>query len=306
MSWRDRDYSRDPEAGMGFRGGRGGGRIGGGFAGRLGGASVVTWLLGINCVIFLLDGIFADSSRAPSLAPVLWCYFSIDKAVHEFQVWRWLTYQFVHDGFFHLLFNMVALFFFGPMMERWWGSRRFLAFYLLCGACGAIVYSLLTLVPGLLLAGPDSWMRGASGSIYGILIGCAVLFPHQRVMLLLPPIPMSMRTLALVLLGIVFLSLAAGAENAGGEAAHLGGAALGFLLVRMPNLLNFADGLGGSLTQLKLKSLQRDAQRKRQKSEADEAAVDKILDKVREHGLQSLSAREKKILKNATDRKRGP
>ena len=302
MSWRDRDYARDSEAGMGF----GGGRIGGGLSGRLSGASVVTWLLGINCVVFVLNVIFVDSKYAPALAPVLWCYFSIDKAVHQFQVWRWLTYQFIHADLFHLLFNMIALFFFGPMMERWWGSRRFLAFYLLCGVCGAIVYSLFTLVPGLISAGSASPVVGASGSIYGILIGCAVLFPKQRVMLLIPPIPMSMRTLALILMGIVFLSLAVGSRNAGGEAAHLGGAALGFLLVRVPNVLNFADGLGGSLTQLKLKSLQRDAQRKRQKSEADEAAVDKILDKVRENGLQSLSAREKKILKNATDSKRNP
>jgi len=304
MGWRDRDYAREPDAGMGWRGDRGGGRIGGGFAGRLSGASVVIWLLGINCVIFLLDQILGGSSRASALAPVVWCYFSIDKAIHEFQVWRWVTYQFVHADFLHLLFNMVALFFFGPLMERWWGSRRFLAFYLLCGVCGAIVYSLLTLVPGLLRSAPDWPVVGASGSIYGILIGCAVLYPHQRVMLLIPPIPMSMRTLALVLLGIVFLSLVAGAKNAGGEAAHLGGAALGFFLVRKPNLLNFADGLGGSLTQLKLKSLQRDAQRKRKKAEADEAAVNRILDKVREHGLHSLTSSETKTLQNATDRKR--
>ena len=305
MSWRDRDYNRDPEAGMGFRGGRGSGQIGGA-ARRPGGASVVTWLLGINCVIFLLDVIFASSTRASALAPYEWGHFSIDAAIRNYEVWRWLTYQFIHANFFHLLFNMLMLFFFGRLMESWWGSRRFLAFYLLCGASGAVVFSLLTLVPGLLGTGPADRMVGASGSIFGILVGCAVLYPHQRVMLLIPPIPMSMRTLALVLLGFAILSVIAGSANAGGDAAHLGGAALGFLLVRVPNVLNFANGFGGSLTQLKLKSLQRDAQRKRQKSEADEAAVDKILDKVREKGLQSLTSREKKILQNATDNKRNP
>jgi len=123
-------------------------------------------------------------------------------------------------------------------------------------------------------------------------------------MLLIPPIPMSMRTLALVLIGIAFLSLLADGRNAGGEAAHLGGAALGFLLVRRPNWLNFAEGLGGSLAQRKLKKLQRNAERNRQRTRADEAQVNKVLDKVREHGLQSLTAREKRILQNATNDQR--
>ena len=204
---------------------------------------------------------------------------------------------------------MVGLFFFGPLMERWWGSRRFLAFYLLCGVSGAVLYSLLALVPGLLSVWPRDVvlarpMIGASGSIFGILVGCAVLYPRQRVMLLIPPIPMSMRTMALVFIGIAFFSVAVGSDNAGGEAAHLGGAALGWLLVRRPNWLNFADGFRGSRGEAQLKRMQRKAERQRKKLEAAEAQVDKILDRVRDHGLQSLSPREKKIVKNATERKR--
>ena len=296
MGWRDRHYNRPPvEAG--------------GFGARLPKASMVMWLLGINCVVFLLDGILGGSMRAAPLAPSEWGRFSIEKAAQQYQVWRWLTYQFLHDGILHLLVNMLVLYFFGRMMEAWWGSRRFLAFYLLCGASGAVLYSLLALVPGLLSAWPREVvlrqsMVGASGSIFGILVGCAVLYPHQRVMLLFPPIPMSMRTLALVFLGVASLSVIVGALNAGGEAAHLGGAALGWVLVRRPNWLNFADGLGGWRANAQLKKLQRSAQRTRHRVEDQQAQVNKVLDKVRDHGLHSLSAREKKILKNATDRQR--
>ena len=292
MSWQDRHYNQ-----VGNEGGRGP---------RMPKGSVVMWLMGINCVVLVLDGILADNRWARgSQGPLSeWGCFSIEKAVQQWQVWRWLTYQFIHGGFWHLVGNMIVLYFFGRMLEAWWGSRRFLAFYLLCGASGAVVFSLLAMVPGLLNVSSDTPMVGASGSVFGILVGCAVLYPRQRVMLLFPPIPMSMRTLALIFLGIAALSVIVGSRNAGGEAAHLGGAALGWLLVRRPNWLNFANGFGGSIANAQLKRLQRKAQRQRQKVEDAEAQVDKILDRVREHGLQSLSPREKKILKNATERKR--
>jgi membrane associated rhomboid family serine protease len=287
MSWQDRQYNQKPN-------------MGGGFTGARPRASMVTWLLGLNFAILILDGVLGGSTRGSSLAPIMWGHFSIEKGVHELQLWRWLTYQFIHDGFMHLLFNMIALYFFGRLLEGWWGSRRFLAFYLLCGMSGAVLFSLLTLVPNLIKAGPNSILVGASGSIFGILAACAVLFPHQRVMLLIPPIPMSMRTLAILFLCIAFLSVIAGSQNAGGEAAHLGGAVLGWILVRRPNLLNFADGLSGLLPRKPAKRPGPGIQR--QSAVDEDALVNKVLDKVRDHGLQSLTAREKKILQNATDR----
>lgn len=295
MAWTDRDYNR-PDRDDGGSCGVGFGRFG------MGRHSVVMWLIIINVVVFVWDGIFAGSQRGSMLALGAHCYFSVDKAIYSGQVWRFVTYQFIHAGFLHVLFNMLVLFFFGPLIERWWGSKRFLAFYLLCGVSGAVVASLLGAIPGLLVMPRWVPLVGASGSIFGILIACAVLYPRQRVMLIFPPIPMTMRTMAIVFLVIAFLSLMAGSANAGGEAAHLGGAALGYLLVRKPRLLDWADRF--SPTAIQAGYTKGRFERRRRKQRVSDAEVDRILAKVRDKGLQSLSRREKKALAEATERQR--
>ena len=301
MGWQDRDYHRE-QGSYGGRGGAGFGRPG---------HSAVMWLLGINCAIFLLDGILASSQRGSTFAPGELGAFTVEKGLYGVQVWRWITYQFLHDGLWHILMNMVVLYFFGRLMEQWWGSRRFLAFYLLCGMSGAVLFTIIVLIaPGLIVnvVTLENWgltpaqvpVIGASGAIFGILAGCAVLYPHLRVMLMFPPIPMSMRTMALLFLGIAALSVIVGSQNAGGEAAHLGGAALGFLLVKNPSLLNWATRriqFGGAGRGA------RSAKSARPKDDPDGAKVDRILTKVKEHGLHSLTRSEKKTLQRATDRK---
>lgn len=306
MAFQDRAYYRDEGDGS--------------FGSPLRGASMTTWLLGINIIIFFIDSILRTSSRGHWLAPSSWGHFSIDTAVYGLQLWRWLTYQFIHEGLFHILFNMIGLYFFGRLMEQWWGSRRFLAFYLLCGSLGAVVFTALAHVPGVLNVTSQSELVGASGSIFGILAGCAVLFPHQRVMLLIPPIPMSMRTMALLFLGLSALSVIAGGQNAGGDAAHLGGALLGWFLVRRPRLLDFADhgapagfqgfaigrstGAQGFLARWRQRRAQQRAERQREHEAREFAEVDRILAKVKASGLHSLTDREKRTLQRETDRKR--
>lgn len=291
MAWYERDYNREDAGPMSM--------------GRRPAMSVTTRLLIINCVVFVLDGVTRGSSRGDWLSPSRHGAFSIEQAVYGLQLWRWFTYQFLHADLMHLVFNMIGLYFFGRLMENWWGKRRFLVFYLLCGMSGALLFTLLAYMPGLLAVAPRTSLVGASGSIFGILVGCALLYPHQRVMLMFPPIPMSMRTMALVFLGISVASLAFGACGAGGAAAHLGGAALGLLLVRHPRLLGFADRSGGSvLGQARLRRQQGRARQARHREAHEAVEVDRILDKVREHGLHSLSGREKRALKRATDRKR--
>lgn len=293
MSSENRDYMRDEARRYGG---------GGGLGARMAGQSMVKWLLIINVVIFVWDSIFISATRGGMLALVPWCYFSVDKVIYSGQVWRFVTYQFMHADFFHVLFNMIGLYFFGPMLERWWGSKRFLAFYLLCGISGAVVATVLGLIPGLNILPTMAPLVGASGSIFGILVGCAVLYPNQRVQLLFPPIPMSMRTMAMVFLGIAAVSVIAGSANAGGEAAHLGGALLGFLLVKNPGTLNWADRFSPSAIQ---SGINEGRYEKKVKKEADlEAEVDRILAKVQQQGLQSLSKKEKKTLNDATASKR--
>lgn len=306
MGFQDRHYNQD------------GGGPGFGAFGRLGGGkSVVTILLIVNTVIFVLDSILTGGPRVPRwMSPYLMGRFSIDEAVYGLQVWRVFTYQFLHGDFWHILFNMIGLYFFGPMLEQWWGSKRFLVFYLLCGVSGAFFYTAIGIVaPGVILDPgmpvPPNFtadmvkqigLIGASGSIFGILIGCAVLYPRMEVRLLIPPIPMKMRTMAIIFLVIALLSILAGTVNAGGELAHLGGAALGFFLVRKPGLLNWADRLSAQAVQDGYTKGRYEKKLKQQQATRQE--VDRILAKVSEKGLQSLSKREKKILQQDTDRLR--
>ena len=92
--------------------------------------SVSTWLIALNVAVFVLDIVLRGLLfRIGS--------FSAVTAVWELQVWRFVTFQFLHAGVGHIFFNMLALYFFGPMIENYLGPRRFLAFYLLCGAAGA-------------------------------------------------------------------------------------------------------------------------------------------------------------------------
>ena len=275
---------------------------GGGIGGRLSGQSVVTWLLIANVAVFLWDGIFGEAMRGSFLAIGPWAYFSPEEAIVGGQVWRFLTYQFVHAGFMHILFNMIGLYFFGPLIEQWWGPKRFLVFYLLCGASGALVATLLGLVPGLGVFDRTTVLMGASGALFGILAGCAVLFPRQRVQLLFPPVPMTMRTMALVFLGIAAVSVLAGSQNAGGEAAHLGGALLGFVLAKNGGWLNWADRFSPEAISAGVNDGRH--RRQVQKREATEAEVDRILAKVQAQGLQSLTKKEKRTLNQATEAKK--
>jgi membrane associated rhomboid family serine protease len=224
MGIADRDYHRDQP------------QSGGGFMPQL--TPVVKWLLIANIGIFILDylilpkflGLRVDDFHPPPL--LRFGAFAVQSALMEFRLWEFVTFQFLHGSLGHVLFNSIGLFFFGPWMERWWGSKKFLIFYLLCGAGGAAFYTLLMLLK-LLPGGLTVPMVGASAGIYGIFIGVAVIAPNLRVMLLFPPIELSIRQLAIGLLvisvGAILLSLGG---NEGGEAGHLGGAILGYFLMR--------------------------------------------------------------------------
>lgn len=170
------------------------------------------------------------------------------------QLWRLVTYQFVHANMGHLLFNMWALYFFGPAVEQVFGPKRFLAFYLVCGVAGALCSSLLagldwyTTLPagaqGLcqMLAEHagytgvvEPWQMmplvGASASIYGVMVATAFLYPDVRISLLFPPVTLKLRTFTLGVIGIAAATILFNLSNAGGEAGHLGGIIMGALLM---------------------------------------------------------------------------
>lgn len=285
---------------------------------------VVKALLILNVLIFVADFLTRPGPINPYFGKVntLLC-FTVESALMEGRVWELLTFQFLHATFGHIIFNSFGLYFFGPWIERWWGSGRFTAFYLLCGVAGALFYTLLTVTGILPERGPWSGVEtplvGASAGIYGLIIGVAVTQPKAVIHLLLPPVSLTMRTAALVFIGIAVAViigdiLTGGVifQNSGGEAGHLGGAILGFVLMKFPRLLG-KGGRSGKIIRppefrrkaaagAKGSASRKEAPKLRPRSEVDlksASEVDRVLDKIAKDGLQSLTEDERKILHQA-------
>jgi len=258
---------------------------------------VVKWLLITNLGIYFLDLFLGNPLRNFGA-------FAIQSAVFEGRIWEFVTFQFLHGSVGHVFFNCMGIFFFGPWMERWWGAKKFLIYYLLCGVTGAVFFTLLVFL-GLLGDDFQAPLVGASAGIYGILVGVAVIAPNLRVALLFPPIELSMRQLAMALMAIsagsILLKLGG---NEGGEAGHLGGAILGFILMRYPQLLGHASG---ERTARAKTSAPRPLSKLRPRSSLEmeqDSAVDVILDKISREGFQSLTQEEREFLQKASSSKK--
>ncbi|MBL8266847.1 MAG: rhomboid family intramembrane serine protease [Steroidobacter sp.] len=146
----------------------------------------------------------------------------------DFQVWQLLTYGFLHGGWQHLFFNMFALFMFGSDIERLFGSKRYLFYYLMC-VIGAAVMHLIVMAAAGLEPAP---VVGASGGVFGLLLAFGMAYPRRTLMLIFPPIPMP-AWLFVSLYGIFELVMGV-TQTASGVAhfAHLGGMATGFVIIR--------------------------------------------------------------------------
>ena len=268
----DRDYGRpeghQPQYSMG--------------AGFRGLPPVVKWLLISNFAIFLLVNLI------PALGEYIYRYGSVLPVTlgYALQPWRVITYQFLHGGVMHLVFNLVVLYFMGPFIERAWGSKAFLKYYLVCGAAGGVVYILMVLVHIL----PAGQMVGASGGIYGLMAAMVIMYPRLKV-LLWGIIPMTIYWLVILAVILSLLNIAIG-KNRGGEVAHLTGLAVGFLYVLYRPWL----------TQHRMKRSKGAWEKKMKQEQGFQQEVDRILDKVHREGVHSLSAAEKRVLQEATRR----
>jgi membrane associated rhomboid family serine protease len=259
---------------------------------------VVKFVLIFNIAIFIID-MKMGMSDGPIQA---FGAFAIQSAIFEGKIWEFLTFQFIHGSFGHVLFNSIGLFFFGPWLERWWGSKKFLIYYLLCGAAGAVFFTLLVFLGILPNAGIQSGLIGASAGIYGIFVGVAMIAPNMRVSLVIPPIELSMRQLAIALLVIaVGTILLPFGKNQGGEAGHLGGAILGYVLMRFPGLLARAPRVK-TIRPAVVFPPPEPKIRPRTAVEKDLATeLDRILDKISSHGFQSLTDSERETLQKASN-----
>jgi membrane associated rhomboid family serine protease len=145
-----------------------------------------------------------------------------------FKPWQLLTYGFLHANFTHLFFNMFALFMFGSEIERLFGPKRYLIYYLLCVVGAAAMHIIVVSQAGL----PPAPTVGASGAVFGLLLAFGMAYPKRMIMLIFPPIPMP-AWLFVTLYGMLELYLGI-TQTASGIAhfAHLGGMATGFVVIR--------------------------------------------------------------------------
>jgi membrane associated rhomboid family serine protease len=185
------------------------------------------WLLIVNIVIFALPILFQRV-----FAPILDNFGLVPaEVVQGFAIWQLVTYLFIHVGFSHILWNMLALWLFGAELERLWGTPRFLRFYFACG----IFAGLTVIAAAYIFGGVNIKTVGSSGAIYGILMAYAVMFP-ERTILLGFLIPIKSKYFVAIIGGIVFLQsymATVGGQGSGvAVLAHLGGLVAGFLMLR--------------------------------------------------------------------------
>ena len=197
-----------------------------------------------------------------------------------FSVWQLITYQFIHQGFWHLFANMMGLYFLGPETERALGTNRFFALYFLSGVLGGLGWSLLS--------SGGAVCVGASGAIFGVLGAYAALYPNREMILIfLPFVPIKAWLFVLLLGAYEFMhTLSFGSGGHVANSAHLGGGIAGYIyatIVGRPDILH------------KIKQKFRPSE----KPPVSRAEIDRILDKATQKGLHSLTSHERNLLKRA-------
>ena len=280
---------------------------------------VIKNLMIINVVVFFIQMIANNLMLGGKpLWYVLNMWFALNPISEgfNFQIWQLITYQFMHGGFSHILFNMFALWMFGMEIENIWGSKKFLIYYLICGIAAGLAQ--LFIAP---LYSTPAVTIGASGAIFGVMIAFAMLFPDRHIFLyFLIPIR------AKYLIGFLFILEIFWIGDAGSNVAHLahlGGALAGFLFImfdksidvplkRMLNISGhrrnntFNNPFGGLSDKFKRRTQNiddanyYDINQKKEGEEITQAEIDAILDKISQSGYQNLSEREKKILFEAS------
>jgi membrane associated rhomboid family serine protease len=185
----------------------------------------VKWLLIVNVALFVVHFLAVRFGYGALFNPfkLSWPWVS-----ELFAVWQLVTYLFLHDpyGFGHILFNMLALFMFGPILEETWGTRRFLHYYFICGV-GAGICSLLMSAA----FNETGFTIGASGAIYGLLLAFGVLFPDQLIWFFFL-FPLKAKYFVMIVGAIAFLSTFGATGGNVSHVAHLGGMLWGYLYLK--------------------------------------------------------------------------
>lgn len=244
----------------------------------------------------------------------------------DFHVWQLVTYMFMHGGFLHLFFNMFALWMFGCIVENTMGTRRYALYYLACGIGAGLFQEAAQLVQFYTTAessieGFGTWTTvGASGAVYGILLAFGMSYPDERIFIFPLPLPIKAKWLVIGYAAIeVYMAIKA-SDDGVAHLAHLGGMAVGYMLMRywrssatrmrrQRQQFNFFGGKRGTWT--RGSGSQADGRDAAQSADWDynarrkeaQETTDRILDKIRRSGYDSLTAEEKKHLFDQSNRK---
>jgi len=198
-------------------------------------------LIGLNVLMFVVQVVLPATTELFGLHPA-WIVHARSTIAPEHSLWVWqvATYMFLHGGIFHIVFNMLALWMFGAELERMWGTRYFLKFYLATGIGAGVLTVLFSLLPlGFARQLQYANVIGASGAIYGLLLAYALYFPDRPIyMYFVFPIPA--KIFVAIMGGIAFLS---SLSEAGGvaNATHLGGLLVGYVFLKSARMDPIAE-----------------------------------------------------------------
>jgi len=176
-------------------------------------------LLIINIIVFIGTELIGD--------PMYQWFALFPIGSPFFRWWQFATHMFMHGNFMHIFFNMWSLIVFGPMLERLWGSKKFLIFYFVCGLGAALCHELVLLTQPL----SNIPTVGASGAIYGLLLGFGMLYPNYVLTLVFPPVSLKAKWFVAIFAGIELLTGVLGTHDGVAHFAHLGGMLFGLILI---------------------------------------------------------------------------
>jgi membrane associated rhomboid family serine protease len=209
---------------------------------------VIKMLIIANVVVFVVTQVFGGALIG-SLG------FRPAEAVGSLQLWQFATYMFLHGGFGHILFNMLALWMFGTELERMWGSRFFLRYYFVCGVGAALTTVVFTMLP--MSFADQLWVTttiGASGAVYGVLLAFGLYFPNRPILIyFIFPIPA--KYLVMIMGGIALMSSMNGGGGGVAHTTHLGGLVVGYLYLKRFSLSGGRMGRVRAIAEIKYRYL---------------------------------------------------
>ena len=270
-------------------------------------------LLIINVLAYLAD-LVLEQGDIISLSYYGGLHFFMSPNFHFYQL---ITYMFLHGSFTHLFFNMFALWMFGCVIERVWGTKKYLLYYIACGVGAGLCQELVQSITG-----SYSLTIGASGSIYAILLAFGMTFPNERLFVFPIPIPLKAKWFIMFYVGLeLFLAISQPGDGVA-HMAHLGGMLFGFLLIRywqqhpyqdfdLNNGRQFMNRMFRNRNDVFRQSRQSRQEPRRPETDMEynarkqmkQAEIDRILDKIRMSGYDSLTKEEKQRLFDASREK---